>query len=51
MGNFRVDFLVMTHTEQKPLNIHDDDDDDAERGGGGVNGIVTLPLGGNSQYF
>ena len=50
MGNFHTDFLVMTHIKQKPLNRHDDDDD-AEWGGGGVNGIVTLPLGRNSQYF
>jgi hypothetical protein len=49
MGNFHADFFVMTHIEQKPLNRHDDDD--AEWGGGGVNGIVTLPLGGTSQYF
>ena len=46
MGNFHTDFLVMTHIKQKPLSRHDDDD--VEWGGGGINGIVTLPLGGNS---
>jgi hypothetical protein len=47
MGNFHTDFLVMNHIKQKPLNRHDD----AEWGGGGVNGIVTLPLGGNSIFL
>jgi len=49
MGNSHADFFVMTHIEQKPLNRYDDDD--AEWGVGGVNGIVTLPHGGTSQYF
>lgn len=49
MCNFYTDFLVMTHIKQKPLSRHDDDDD-VEWGGGGINCIVTLPHGGNSQH-
>jgi hypothetical protein len=37
----------MAPIKQKPVRH---DDDDGEWGGGGIDGIVTLPFGGNLKY-